>query len=143
MTDTQHPIVLYDGVCGLCNRLVRVILRRDPAGVFRFAPLQGEFARAVLARHETDREPGGILETVYVVLAPETPEERLLSHSDAAVFILERIHGPLRAARWLRLLPRFLRDGLYGIVARHRYRWFGKYRACPLPEPQWKERFLQ
>lgn len=140
MTDTQHPIVLYDGVCGLCNRLVRLILRRDPGGTFRFAPLQGEFARAALARHAPERE---LLETMYVVVAPGTPAERLLSHSDAAVFILDRIRGPLRAARWLRLLPRFLRDALYRALARHRYRLFGKYQACPLPEPQWKERFLQ
>ena len=140
MTDTQHPIVLYDGVCGLCNRLVRIILRRDPGGTFRFAPLQGAFAGAVLARHAPEREP---LETMYVVVAPGAPAERLLSHSDAAVFILERIRGPLRAARWLRLLPRFLRDELYRALARHRYRLFGKYQACPLPEPQWKERFLE
>jgi predicted DCC family thiol-disulfide oxidoreductase YuxK len=139
MTDTQHPIVLYDGVCGLCNRLVRIILRRDPGGAFRFAPLQGEFARAALARHSPERGP---LETMYVVVAPGTPAERLLSHSDAAVFILERIRGPLRAARWLRLLPRFLRDTLYRIVARHRYRWFGKFETCPLPRPEWRDRFI-
>ena len=134
-----HPVVLYDGVCGLCNRLVRIVLKRDPEGVFRFAPLQGEFARAALARHARDREPQ---ETMYVVLAPGTPEERLLSHSDAAVYILRHIRGPLRAARGLRFLPRFLRDPMYALLARSRYRWFGKYESCPLPAPEWRERFL-
>lgn len=135
----EHPIVLYDGVCGLCNRLVRMILRRDPEGIFRFAPLQGDLARAVLARNLSAREQ---LETVYVVSAPGTPHERLLSHSDAAVFILGRIRGPLRVLRWLGLLPRFLRNALYSVVARHRYRWFGRFETCPLPPPEWKERFL-
>ena len=134
-----HPIVLYDGVCGLCNRFVRIILQRDPEGVFRFAALQGEFARAALARHASSREP---LETMYVLLAPDTPDERLLSHSDAAVYILRHIRGPLRAARALRYLPRCLRDWMYGVMARSRYRWFGKYESCPVPEPGWRERFV-
>ena len=135
----ERPVVLYDGVCGLCNHLVRLILRRDPAGLFRFAPLQGEFGRAALVRHARDREE---LETLYVVTAPGTPEERLLSYSDAALFILARIRVPLRAARGLRLLPRFLLDALYRVLARHRYRWFGKFERCPLPPLEWKERFL-
>jgi predicted DCC family thiol-disulfide oxidoreductase YuxK len=134
------PVVLYDGVCGMCNRLVRVILRRDPGGTFRFAPLQGKFAGDVLARRHADRES---LETMYVVVAPGTSDERLLSHSDAAVYILERIRGPLRAARAWKYLPRSLRDWMYRFVAHRRYRWFGKYQTCPLPEAEWKERFLE
>ncbi|MBI2678969.1 MAG: DUF393 domain-containing protein [Candidatus Koribacter versatilis] len=123
----------------MCNRLVRIILPRDPAGIFGFATLQGEFARATLARHHADRGP---METVYVVLAPGTPAERLLSHSDAGLYIAAHLRGPLRLARVFRFLPRFLRDWLYGLIARWRYLWFGKYDACPLPEPRWKDRFL-
>ena len=129
-----------------------MILRRDPAGIFHFAPLQGEFARAALARHPAQREAGnafdggmndrGMNETMYLVLSPGTPQERLLSRSDAAVHILARIRGPLRAARCFRWLPRWLRDRLYTLIARRRYRWFGKYEQCLLPEPQWKERFM-
>ena len=133
------PVVLYDGVCGLCNRLVRMILRRDPAGTFRFAPLQGEFAGAVFARRPEARES---LETMYVVVAPGTPEERLLTHSEAAVYILERVRGPLRLARVWKYLPRSVRDRMYRAIARRRYRWFGKYESCPLPEARWRERFL-
>jgi len=133
------PVVLYDGVCGLCNRLVRMIQRRDPAGTFRFAPLQGEFAAAVFARRPEARES---LETMYVVVAPGTPEERLLTHSEAAVYILERVRGPLRLARVWKYLPRFVRDRMYRAIARRRYRWFGRYESCPLPEARWRERFL-
>jgi predicted DCC family thiol-disulfide oxidoreductase YuxK len=123
----------------MCNRLVRVILPRDPDGVFRFATLQGDFARAALARHNADREA---METLYVVLAPGTPEERLLSRSDGGLYIAARLRGPLRMARIFRFVPRAVRDWLYGIIARHRYRWFGKYETCPLPDPRWKDRFL-
>lgn len=135
----KHPVVLYDGVCGMCNRLLRMILRRDPAGFFHFATLQGGLARAALARHAAARET---FETMYVVLAPGTPEERLLSHSDAAVYILGHIRGPLRVFRALRFLPRVLRDWIYGFIARRRYRWFGRYETCPVPPAEWKERFL-
>jgi len=139
MTAERHPVVLYDGVCGLCNRLVQMILRRDPDGGFRFASLQSAWGQEVLARHAQQRES---FETMYVLTAPGTPAERLLSHSDAAVFILGRIRGPLRAARGLGLLPRPLRDALYRFVARRRYRWFGRYESCPLPPPEWRDRFL-
>ena len=141
--NVEHPVILYDGVCGLCNRFVRTILRHDPGGVFRFAPLQGEFARTVLARHANEREPS-LSETMSVGLPAGAPDqaERLLSHSDAAVYILGHIRGPLRAALVLRWLPRRLRDRIYALIARNRYRWFGKYDACPLPQPQWRERFL-
>jgi predicted DCC family thiol-disulfide oxidoreductase YuxK len=124
--------------------MVPLILRRDPAGLFRFAALQGEFARAALARHAAERDPGEMsnMETMYVLIAFGTADERLLSHSEAALFIAARLRGPLRMARLFRLLPRFLRDWMYGVVARSRYRWFGKLQTCPLPEPQWKERFL-
>jgi predicted DCC family thiol-disulfide oxidoreductase YuxK len=135
----SHPVVLYDGVCGMCNRLVRMILRRDPDGFFRFATLQGELAGAALARHHESRES---FETVYVLLEPGTPAERLLSHSDAAVYILAHIRGPLRALRAWGFLPRFLRDWIYRLIAKRRYRWFGKYHTCPLPPAEWKERFL-
>jgi len=116
-----------------------MVLRRDPAGRFHFAALQGEFAQAALARHGSDRESN---ETMYVLLASGTGSERLLSHSDAAVYILSHIRGPMRMASALRWLPRRLRDRLYAFIARRRYRWFGKYEQCPLPEPQWRERFM-
>src|SRR3954447_17119557 len=141
---SDHPVILYDGVCGLCNRMVPLILRRDPAGIFHFATLQGEFARAALARHAAERAASEMtnMETMYVLVAPGSAEERLLSHSEAALFIAARLRGPLRMARLFRLLPRFLRDWMYGVVARSRYRWFGKLDTCLLPEPQWEDRFL-
>src|SRR3981189_842412 len=83
-----HPIILYDGVCGLCNRVNQFVLRRDPEGVFRFASLQSAVAGRILARHGANPED---LDTVYVVVDYELPEERLVPRADAVIFILKQL----------------------------------------------------
>jgi predicted DCC family thiol-disulfide oxidoreductase YuxK len=134
-----NPIVLYDGVCGLCNRLVRFILRRDRGDQFRFASLQNPFATAILHRHGISDQ----LNTVYVVLGRHQPDERLLSRSNAILFILPRLGGNWRLYGTLPLLiPRPLRDLAYTVIARNRYRLWGKYDSCPLPDPKQRWKFL-
>jgi predicted DCC family thiol-disulfide oxidoreductase YuxK len=136
----SHPILLYDGVCGLCNRFVQFILRRDRNAIFRFASLQCALAARILARHGANPTN---LDTVYVVVNHELPDEYLLSRSEAAVFVLNQLGGPWRpAALLLPLLPKFLRDLGYNVVARHRYRVFGRSEACILPRDQDRSRFL-
>ena len=132
-------IVLYDGVCGLCHRLIRFVLARDPAGRFRFAALQGALAGEILARHGRDAHD---LDTLYLVLRHGQPDERLLAKSDAALWILRELGGAWRAAGALRMLPRWVRDRAYDLVARIRYRLFGRYDACLLPDPHNRARFL-
>lgn len=135
-----NPILLYDGVCGLCNRLVQFILRHDRAAIFRFAALQSSLAAGILARHGVD---AANLDTVYVVLNSSEPNESLLARSDAILFVLQQLGGSWRAAvLLLRLIPRPLRDWGYRIVARIRYRFFGSYDSCPLPTPETRARFL-
>jgi len=135
-----HPILLYDGVCGLCNRSVQVIFRRDRNAVFRFASLQSAPAATILARHGANPTA---LDTVYVAVNPELPGEYLLSRSDAAIFILKQLSGIWRPVAFLlQLLPKFLRDSAYNVVARHRYRIFGRAEVCPLPRDQDRSRFL-
>ena len=137
---SPHPILLYDGVCGLCNRLVQFVLKRDRRQLFRFAPLQGELAARVLRRHGKDPAD---LDTVYVVVAPDTPDERLLPRSGAVLFILRNLGLGWRLLALLgRIAPRFLADWLYGQVAQRRYRIFGKYESCPLPSPETRARFI-
>ena len=160
----MYSILLYDGVCGLCNRLVQFILRRDRAGRFRFASLQGALAGRILARNGADARD---LDTVYVVVDYDQADERVLSRSDAVIFILRQLGAAeLRSARpgqrpglteaspnagslfWrlaggaLELVPRRLRDWGYGVVARWRYQIFGRYDACPLPTEETRSRFL-
>jgi predicted DCC family thiol-disulfide oxidoreductase YuxK len=133
------PIILYDGVCGLCNRLNRFVLARDPGGRFRFAALQSAFAAEILARHGRDPQD---LNTLYLVLAPGQPDERLLQKSDAVLWILRELGGAWRTAGALRVVPRWVRDLGYALVARTRYRLFGRYDTCPLPDPRHRVRFL-
>jgi predicted DCC family thiol-disulfide oxidoreductase YuxK len=137
MPDPTNPVLLYDGVCGLCNRLVQFVLRHDTAGRFRFASLQSDYAARILRRHGLDPQD---LDTVYVV---DGTGGRPKARSDAVILILHELSGFWSAvATALRIFPRSFRDCGYGIVARHRYRIFGKYESCPLPDKKYRDRFL-
>jgi len=132
--------VLYDGVCGLCNRLNQFLLKRDSHDRLRFASLQSDLAAALLKRHGVDSQD---LDTVYVVLDYHQPGERLLSRSDAIIHALIQLDGIWKLAGAGRVLPRFLRDSLYRMVARNRYRIFGKHESCMLPDPKHRHKFLE
>src|SRR5258705_6651142 len=135
-----NPIVLYDGVCGLCNRLVQFLLRHDKHDRLRFASLQSAFAAKVLGRHGID--PGD-LDTVHVVENYEQAGEQVLNRSDAILRAGHELGGIWTVAATIgKILPRALRDLTYRFVARNRYRVFGKYDTCMLPEPQHRGKFL-
>jgi predicted DCC family thiol-disulfide oxidoreductase YuxK len=140
MVSVTHPVLLYDGVCSLCNWWVRFVLKHDRHDVFRFASLQSPVAARILLRHDASAQS---LDTVYVVLNFQQPSERFLARSEAAIEVLRQL-GPMGkcAATVFSLLPRAIRDALYNFVARNRYRSFGKYDSCPLPEPKFRSRFL-
>ena len=134
MSDPANPILLYDGVCRLCNRAVQFVLKHDTAALFRFASLQSDYAAHILKQQAYD------LDTVYLIEAPDDPPK---SRSDAVISILCRLGGFWKAlATILRIFPRRLRNWGYNLVARHRYRIFGKYETCPLPERKYQDRFL-
>lgn len=136
----MYSIILYDGVCGLCNRFVRFVLKRDKRDAFRFASQQSEFAANILRRHGINSEQ---LDTVYLVIDYEQSTERLLARSDAAAEILSQLGGIWRlSAGMMRLFPRALRNWIYNLIARKRYQMFGKYESCPLPEPKDRRKFL-
>jgi predicted DCC family thiol-disulfide oxidoreductase YuxK len=133
-----QQLVLYDGVCGLCNRAVQFLLEEDRGGVLSFAPLQGETAAAVLAHRE--REPE--LRSLVFVRDRGTPRERMLVRSAGTLAILSTVGGFWRLAGVLRFVPRPLRDQAYDWIARHRYAWWGRSEACVLPAPEVRLRFL-
>lgn len=134
-----HPLVLYDGLCGFCDATVSWLLRHDPEGRFRFAPLQGETAAALLARHP---EVPADLDSIILVEAGPDGAERLSWHSTAAFRIGARLDQPWRALSWLRVLPRFLTDLGYRAFARIRYYIWGRREACRIPTPAERTRFL-
>ena len=137
---TSSPIILYDGVCGLCNRAVQFLLKRDRHDRLRFASLQSEFAAQLLQRHGFDNKD---LDTVYVVLNQGDAGEALLAKGDAFLVFAKEIGGVWNIARMGRIIPRPIRNWLYDFVARHRYQVFGKYDACMLPDPRYKHKFIE
>ena len=138
--DAANPIILYDGVCGFCNRMVQFILKRDSHDHFRFATLQSEFASRLLHRHGLSAER---LESVYLVLDPDRPTERVQVSSTASISIGRELGIFWRTmANVLAIFPKGLRDWGYNLFARYRYRIFGKYETCPLPKPGDRHKFL-
>jgi predicted DCC family thiol-disulfide oxidoreductase YuxK len=137
---SSHPIVLYDGVCGLCNRLNQFLLKRDQHDRFRFASLQSKFADTLLKRHGKDPTD---LDTFYVAIDYGEPGERLLSRSDGILYVVTQLDGVWKLAGAGRVVPKFLRDAMYRLVARNRYRVFGKYESCMMPDPQHRHKFLE
>jgi predicted DCC family thiol-disulfide oxidoreductase YuxK len=136
----NHPVLLYDGVCGLCNRAVQFTLRHDHRDIFRFAALQSELAERVLARHG---ESASDLNSVYLVREIGKAGERLLARSDAVIYLLHTLGGRWRVLAGIYgVLPRWARDGLYDMVVRKRYRAFGRFETCPVPSPEVREKFL-
>ena len=132
-------LLLYDGVCGLCNRLNQFVLPRDRADKFRFAALQSGLGREMLSAYGKD--PGD-LNTFYVVVDYGTKSEQILARARAALFVLREIGGPWRAAQIFRLVPVSLLDKGYDVLARNRYRWFGRYETCLIPSASVRSKFL-
>jgi predicted DCC family thiol-disulfide oxidoreductase YuxK len=136
---TTNPILLYDGVCGLCNRLIQFLLKRDTRDRIRFASLQSQFASDLLQRHGANAED---LDTVYVVKNCGAADEALLNRSDAIMYLMRELGGIWSVASGARILPRWLRDRGYSLVARHRYSVFGKSDVCMMPDPKHRHKFL-
>jgi len=137
---TGRPILFYDGVCGLCNRVNGFVLRRDRAGRFQFAALQSRFARETLSRHGRDPED---LDTLYLITDYGTPSERLRWKARAALHVLRELGGAWAWARTLSFLPTAFLDAGYDIIARIRYRVFGKSERCLVPAPEHRTRFIE
>lgn len=129
-----HAVILYDGECGLCDRLVQFVLPRDPRGCFRFAPLQSAFARAQLVAAGL---PPDDLDTMVLV-----ESGRVHVRSSAALRVLRELSWPWPILYPFVLVPRFLRDPVYRFIARNRHRWFARPATCGMPKPGWNERFL-
>ena len=133
-------LLLYDGVCALCNGVVRFLLAHDRGRRFRYAALQSDLAREALA-------PWGIdpteLSTVFLLQGYGTPEVRLLRRSRALLAAMRRLGGRWSfIARLLSIVPTTLLDAGYRLVARLRYRLVGRYATCPLPAPEHRDLFI-
>ena len=131
-------LILYDGVCGLCNRFNIFVLRRDRRALFRFAPLQSDLARNILANFRLYPDE---LDTFYVIAKYRSTTPRALSKARAALFVGRELGGIWKASVLLGILPDFVLNAFYDMIARNRYRLFGGYDQCPVPKPEYRDRF--
>ena len=134
----SSTIILFDGVCNLCSGVVRFVIARDPHAHFRFAALQSDAARRACAEVGAT-PPAAVDPDTIIVIA----DGRALERSDAALAIAARLPFPWPLLGVFRVLPRGVRDWLYRLVARNRYRWFGKSDTCMMPTPELRARFLE
>lgn len=134
MQNTKFPVLLFDGVCNLCNASVQWVLLRDTRAQFYFAALQSEAGQQLLEKHGLANES---FDTVVLVT-----ENQIYLRSDAPLEVLWRLGGFWRLGYFFKIVPRPVRDAVYNFVARNRYRWFGQRESCMLPRPEWKSRFL-
>jgi predicted DCC family thiol-disulfide oxidoreductase YuxK len=135
-TIETKPVVLFDGVCNLCNFAVQFILDRDPFATFRFASLQSAAAAGLLGAFGIPA-PVGDPESLVLI-----DDGKVYQSSTAALRIARRLRGIWKLAYALIVIPPFARDAIYRWIARNRYRWFGKADQCRVPTPELRARFL-
>lgn len=128
-------IIIFDGVCNLCNWAVRFIIKRDSKGVFKFTSSQSELGQALLRKYQLGVETTS--ESVFLI-----QNDQALKESAAALEIAAALDGFWKTLVIFRLIPKPVRDKLYKWVARNRYRWFGKRDVCMLPGDEFRSRFL-
>jgi predicted DCC family thiol-disulfide oxidoreductase YuxK len=129
---TQKPIIFFDGLCHLCNGFVDAVISRDASANYQFAPLQGETAEKTLTPDERSK-----LETVILV-----ENGQKYHRSEAVLRVLVGLGGAYKLFLAGFLMPAFLRDQIYSLVARNRYSWFGEREFCRLPLPHERDRLL-
>ena len=130
----KNPILLFDGVCNLCNHSVQFVIKRDKDGLFRFAALQSDIGKSVLVKHQLSTVS---LDTVVLI-----DQGKAYTRSSAALHVLRHLGSPWSILTVFLLLPKGLRDMVYNFIAKNRYRWFGKEESCMIPTPELKNRFL-
>ena len=129
-----HSIILFDGVCNLCNGAVNFVIKRDPGNVFKFTPLQEKQGVLLLKKHAIDAQK---LDSIVLV-----ENKKVYTKSSAALRIARKLSGLWPLFFVLLIIPSFIRDGVYDFIAKNRYKWFGKKERCIIPTPGLREKFL-
>ncbi len=128
------PVILFDGVCNLCNAWVRFIIRHDPTRIFRFSAQQSPIGQAMIAAHVSGSPQ---LSSVILIASDSAYTE-----SSAVLEVCARLGPPWSWLALLRIIPRRMRDACYRFVVRHRYRWFGRTDSCQMPSADVRSRFI-
>ena len=130
----QHSLILFDGVCNLCNTAVQFVIRRDNTNHFLFASLQSEEGKKILATHKW---PTGVMNTFILV-----ENGKIYDRSTAALKVARKLKGLWKFLYGFMIVPKFIRDAIYNVISKNRYQWFGKKDECMMPTPELKARFL-
>lgn len=130
----RSPLILFDGVCNLCNGSVQFVIRHDKNGLFRFASLQSESGQQLLQKHQL---PIANFSSFVLI-----DNGKVYTRSTAALKVARKLSGPIKMLYGFIIVPTFIRDAIYNFIARNRYKWFGKKESCMIPTPELKNRFL-
>ncbi len=131
---TEHPVILFDGVCNLCSSVVQFIIKHDPKQMFRFASLQSSVAKRLLEEYHL---PSNEMNTFVLI-----EKDKAYTHSTGALRISRHLKGGWPLAYSFIIVPRFIRDAVYKFISKKRYNWFGKKKSCWIPKPEWESLFL-
>ena len=134
MTMTNKSVILFDGVCNLCNRSVQFVIKHDPEGKFMFTSLQSESGQKLLKEYKL---PANEFNS-FILLE----NGRAYTRSTGALKVARRLKSGWKLLYGFIIVPRFIRDPVYNWIARNRYRWFGKTETCMIPSPELTNRFL-
>jgi predicted DCC family thiol-disulfide oxidoreductase YuxK len=133
---SNNQVILFDGICNLCNGFVQFVIERDNEGKFKFASLQSDFAADLLAKKNPHFDKENLQSVILI------KNDKIITKSDAAIEIGKQLGGLWKASGLLYIFPKFIRNMVYDLVAKYRYKWFGKQDVCWLPSPELKSRFL-
>ncbi|MGI8950129.1 MAG: thiol-disulfide oxidoreductase DCC family protein [Chitinophagaceae bacterium] len=134
LADIKNPVILFDGVCNLCNNSVQFIIKHDPEKKFRFASLQSEFGQKVLQQFNLNANDFNS----FVLLE----DGKIYTKSTGALKVAKQLKGAWALLSGFTIIPRFIRDGVYNLIAKNRYKWFGKKNECWIPTPELKNLFI-
>lgn len=134
MKSKNHKIILFDGVCNLCNGAVTYIIKRDKKNVFKFAALQSEIGQELISKFNIDTEK---VDSIILI-----DGKKHYTKSSAALHIAKYLSGAYSLLFGFMVVPKFIRDSVYDYIAKNRYKWFGKKESCMIPNPELKSKFL-
>jgi predicted DCC family thiol-disulfide oxidoreductase YuxK len=132
----MSAVLLFDGVCNLCSGTVQFVIAHDPNGYFQFASQQSEAGQALMREHGIAIPEGDPLSLVLV------EDGKVYQRSTGALRLCRKLSFPFKLGWVFIITPRFVRDFVYDVIAKHRYAWFGKNDVCMVPTPELRARFL-
>lgn len=133
--EEHKQLILFDGVCNLCNSSVQYVIKHDKGNRFMFAPLQGETGKEIINQFNIDSAK---IDSILLYI----PNKGIYAKSSAALKIASKLSFPRNLLSVFFIIPTFIRNWVYNYIAKHRYEWFGKKESCMIPTPELKQKFL-